>query len=251
MRPGHDSAAAVSGVTTRRRPKWRITRRKPKDPTEEALSPSRRRSRPDPAGAYHRRPTDAAPAQPAPPTSSADTGRDEPRRCAAPPMTTAQPVGQILQALQRRPSRAPYIVAALASAVWVAGGARPRLLFGTRIRRAACQPARRSPLVALAAGIVVPVVLFYVLAHMVRRAQDLRIVAGRWPKPRCGSPSRRPIARESIVVGRPGDPPRGRGHGRRRRTRARARRRTRSAGAQRSRPRSSAPTTTTKCASAA
>ena len=38
-------------------------------------------------------------------------------------------IGHILQALRRKPSRTPYIVAATAAAVWIAGGAATAFLY--------------------------------------------------------------------------------------------------------------------------
>src|SRR4051794_26107390 len=88
-----------------------------------------------------------------------------------------QSVGQILQSMQRRPSRAPYMAAFFLSAVWVLLGIVVGLsYFGSDLRAIANQGVH-STLFALAAGICLPVLLFYVLAHMVRRAQELRIIA--------------------------------------------------------------------------
>ena len=88
-----------------------------------------------------------------------------------------QSVGQVLQSMQRRPSRAPYMAAFFLSAVWVVLGiVVGASYFGTDLRAIASQGVHPT-LFALAAGIALPVLLFYVLAHMVRRAQELRIIA--------------------------------------------------------------------------
>src|SRR5205085_3903747 len=88
-----------------------------------------------------------------------------------------QSVGQILQSMQRRPSRAPYFAALLLSIAWVALGVFIGIAyFGGDFRQLSTQGAHPT-LFALAAGIVLPVLLFYVLAHMIRRAQELRLIA--------------------------------------------------------------------------
>ena len=77
------------------------------------------------------------------------------RRRAAPPTTTAPVIGQILQALQRRPTRTPYVVAALFAARL--GGLRPRrspTAISARDRAPDRQGSRRAPLlVGLTAGV--------------------------------------------------------------------------------------------------
>src|SRR5690348_13076301 len=87
-------------------------------------------------------------------------------------------IGQILQTLRRRPARTPYIVAALAAALWIAGGLSTAYLFRAELLSLYASPrAGFALVVALAAAVLVPALFFIVLAHMVRRSQDLRIVA--------------------------------------------------------------------------
>src|SRR3954451_1806346 len=110
-----------------------------------------------------------------------------------------QSVGQILQSMQRRPSRAPYMAAFFLSAVWVLLGIVVGLsYFGSDLRAIANQGVHPT-LFALAAGICLPVVLFYVLAHMARRAQELRIIARSMTEAAMRRAEPETIARESIV----------------------------------------------------
>jgi len=44
-------------------------------------------------------------------------------RSAPRPTTTAESVGQLLYALQRKPPRTPYVIAAVLALLWLAGGA--------------------------------------------------------------------------------------------------------------------------------
>src|SRR6185437_1089441 len=110
-----------------------------------------------------------------------------------------QSVGQILQSMQRRPSRAPYMAAFFLSAVWVLLGIVVGIsYFGSDLRAIAAQGVHPT-LFALAAGICLPVLLFYVLAHMVRRAQELRIIARSMTEAAMRLAEPETIARESIV----------------------------------------------------
>ena len=87
-------------------------------------------------------------------------------------------IGQVLQSLRRRPSSTPYIFAGIASAVWVAGGIATAFLYRGELQTLLTTPRTGvAAVVALAAAIVLPVIVFYVLAHLVRRSQDLRLVA--------------------------------------------------------------------------
>jgi hypothetical protein len=87
-------------------------------------------------------------------------------------------IGQILQTLRRRPSRTPYILASVVAATWTAGGIATAYLFGDEVRALFDTPRiGLAVAVGFASAIVAPVIFFYVLAHMFRRAQDMRQVA--------------------------------------------------------------------------
>ena len=162
-------------------------------------------------------------AEPAAPvrTRTADVEEVRPSQRAA--NDDRQSVGQILQSMQRRPSRAPYMAAFFLSAVWVVLGIVVGLsYFGSDLRAIANQGVHPT-LFALAAGIALPVLLFYVLAHMIRRAQELRIIARSMTEAAMRLAEPETIAREFDRVGRAGDPARSRGHGRRRGARIGAR----------------------------
>ena len=166
-----------------------------------------------PAREGRRRPTRSAPpidedlflqetvgrAEPAAPvrTRTADVEEVRPSQRAA--NDDRQSVGQVLQSMQRRPSRAPYMAAFFLSAVWVLLGiVVGASYFGTDLKAIANQGAHPT-LFALAAGIALPVLLFYVLAHMVRRAQELRIIARSMTEAAMRLAEPETIARESIV----------------------------------------------------
>ena len=146
-------------------------------------------------------------------------GENEPRR---PANDDWKSMGQILQSLQPRASRTGYVAAAIASLVWVilvglfASSALPDLRTTENLGLA---------ILALAATLLLPIVFFFVLAHMINRSREMR---RRPVDGRSRDAARRAGSRGARFHRhrRPGDPPRSRGHGRRRRARAGARRRT-------------------------
>ena len=173
------------------------TPRKMKDPTEAALSAIQdalnlRES--EPAQAQEtagQSPSAAASAEgwprPSPNRGSAEQDLFDP---AAPP-TAAQSatgrraanddrrsVGQLLQTLQERPARTPYAIASLVAILWIALG-----LFlawgylGPELRAEGLQGAAAPQLFGMAAAIIVPPMFLFVLAHMVSRAQELRMIS--------------------------------------------------------------------------
>src|SRR4249920_2004888 len=101
--------------------------------------------------------------------------------------------------MQRRPSRAPYMAAFFISAAWVVLGIVVGLsYFGTDLKSIASQGVHPGML-ALAAGIALPVLLFYVLAHMIRRAQELRLIARSMTEAAMRLAEPETVAREAIV----------------------------------------------------
>ena len=87
-------------------------------------------------------------------------------------------MGLILQALRRRRTRAPYVVASVAAAAWVAGGLATAYLSGAELQAVFATPGVGiAAMAGLTSAIVVPVIFFYVIAHMFSRSQDMRLVA--------------------------------------------------------------------------
>ncbi len=171
----------------------------------------------------------ALPSVPALPRIRAMPRRAPPARRAA--NDDRQSIGQLLAALQRRPSPMPYVVAAGASIGWLIIGG---LLAAAHLRVAelgASEMLSSPALLTIIAGLIVPPIFFFVLGGMVSRTPEMRIVAhstgaGRRPprRARCGGDGFCRHRRRSY-------PPRGRRHGRWRRAHYRARRRTRRNGA--------------------
>src|SRR3974390_3572002 len=86
-------------------------------------------------------------------------------------------VGQVLQAIHRRPTPLPYAIAGVAAFLWVASSFTTAYLFSEELHAILASPRTGiAAAVGLICAVVVPVVFFYVLAHMFRRTQDLRLV---------------------------------------------------------------------------
>ncbi|HTQ83391.1 MAG TPA: hypothetical protein VMI47_08995, partial [Pseudolabrys sp.] len=87
-------------------------------------------------------------------------------------------IGQVLQALRRSPSRTPHLIAGLSAAVWTAGGLATVYLFrGELLDLFATPRLGVAAAIGTLTAIAAPVIFFYVLAHMFRRTQDMRLVA--------------------------------------------------------------------------
>jgi hypothetical protein len=91
-----------------------------------------------------------------------------------------QSVGQILQALHKRPSSASVIAALLGSIAWIIGGAviastQYRTDTGTvmRLQEIAAQPS----FLPMLAAIFLPPLLFFMTAMLVRRSQEMRHIS--------------------------------------------------------------------------
>jgi molybdenum-dependent DNA-binding transcriptional regulator ModE len=153
----------------------------------------------------------APPAMPAEPhqSSGADLFQDDAQTAAwaaedAPVRRAANDdraaIGKILQTLQRRPARTPYIVATALSALWVIGATAFAAVFKAKILEVAAQPDLAIPfMVAAGAAVIVPIAVFYALAHTIRRTQDLRLVAQTMAEVAMRLAEPEAAARESIV----------------------------------------------------
>jgi hypothetical protein len=110
-------------------------------------------------------------------------------------------VGNILRALQRRPSKTPMIVAWLFTACWVVFYL--GLVFGTyssEIGEMMTQGTSSVPLaIGLIGGFFAPIVLLFFLAAMLSRAQELRLVSQSMAEIALRFAEPETIARDSIV----------------------------------------------------
>jgi Apolipoprotein A1/A4/E domain len=112
-----------------------------------------------------------------------------------------QSIGQILQALQNRPVRTSYFVAAIFSAAW--GIACIALSWAyLRDLNAALGPNHSSAttFIGLGAAALLPIIFFFGVAHMAWRAQELRLVAQAMAKVAMRLAEPEGVARDSIVT---------------------------------------------------
>jgi hypothetical protein len=170
---------------------------KTQDPTEAALSAIQEALNIRPAGSA---PQAAAPAE-EPAEVMPDLFKPEAEDASglrAPANDDREQVGLILQALRRRPSRTPYILAGIAAVAWAAAGLAVVYAFSGEI--AGFGPKALAGVVAaIAAGIVVPIGFFYALAQMFSRAQDMRIVAESMAEVAMRMAQPETMAREAVV----------------------------------------------------
>src|SRR3954452_15903102 len=87
-------------------------------------------------------------------------------------------IGQILQAIQKgRPARSVYALATLFAGVWILGAALLTVSFLPSLQAAIGQGSGTLVLAGLSALFFAPVLLFYFLASLSWRGQELRMIA--------------------------------------------------------------------------
>ena len=181
---------------------------KAKDATEEALSAIQEalNVRAPEAGASPDADKElASPATPAPadlfPQDTSQPwpiGESTPRRAANDDRVG---IGQILQTLRNRSSRTPYVAAAVGGFIWIVGGLAIASLYAAEMRTLfAPSGIGLAAIVALATVLVVPVLFFFLLAHMFTRAQDMRVIAESMAEVAMRLAQPETIAHESIVT---------------------------------------------------
>ncbi|MBO0753196.1 MAG: apolipoprotein A1/A4/E family protein, partial [Bradyrhizobiaceae bacterium] len=87
-------------------------------------------------------------------------------------------IGQIMEALERRPSRMPFVIASLFTALWAIATAALVYGFGGHIRQMADEAGLAPTVIGLCGAFGAPVVFFFALASMIARLNELRIVSG-------------------------------------------------------------------------
>jgi hypothetical protein len=104
----------------------------------------------------------------------------QPRRAHIPANDDMPSIGGLIYALQQRPSRSPFLVALIASAIWACLG----LLLSWAVFQDAVksgesfgQTLSHPAIAAVVATIIIPIALFWFLAILVWRAQELRLMS--------------------------------------------------------------------------
>ena len=193
------------------------------DPTEAALSAiqealnirddeERQPAPPDEQPRFHwRPPSDAMPhTEPAMPAFDEAIDLDDidtrDHRTAEPqPFRAAnddqQSIGRILRALQDRPARTSYFVAAMFSAAWVVGCLALSWAYLADFN-AALGPGHSpaAAMIGLGAAALLPIIFFFGIAHMAWRSQELRLITQSMAQVAMRLAEPESVARDSIVT---------------------------------------------------
>lgn len=110
-------------------------------------------------------------------------------------------IGAILHSLQRRPARTSYVAATGFSVLWLIAGLLLGWMYLPQLQGALGPTGLTAPVLAvLGAVFFVPIIFFYVLAHMAWRAQELRLITQAMAQVAMRLAEPETVARESIVT---------------------------------------------------
>ena len=110
-------------------------------------------------------------------------------------------IGNILRALQRRPAGTSYVTATIFAGVWVLAGLVLGWIYLPEMRAALGPTGLGTPVLAMLAVVFfVPIIFFYVLAHMAWRSQELRLITQSMAEVAMRLAEPETVARESIVT---------------------------------------------------
>src|SRR5262249_28561821 len=110
-------------------------------------------------------------------------------------------IGQILRTLQRRPAHTSYVTATVFAGLWVLAGLVLGWMYLPQLQSALGPTGLTAPVLAML-GVVffVPIIFFYVLAHMAWRSQELRLITQSMAEVAMRLAEPETVARESIVT---------------------------------------------------
>src|SRR5579864_3665916 len=132
-------------------------------------------------------------------------GAAGPHAAEPPPFRAAnddhQSVGRVLQALQNRPPRTSYFVAAMFSAAWVVGCLALSWAYLADFN-AALGPGHSpaAAMIGLGAAALLPIIFFFGIAHMAWRSQELRLITQSMAQVALRLAEPESVARDSIVT---------------------------------------------------
>jgi len=109
-------------------------------------------------------------------------------------------IGQIMQSLQRRPARTPFVIASLFTALWTIAAVALVYGFSAQLRQISSEAGWAPTAIGLSGAFGAPIVFFYALASMVARLNDLRIVSNSMATAALRFAEPEIIARDSIVT---------------------------------------------------
>ena len=109
-------------------------------------------------------------------------------------------IGQILQSLQRRPARTPFIIASLFTVLWAFSALFLIYGFGGQLRQISSEAGWAPTIIGLLGVFCAPVIFFYALANMVARLDELRIVSNSMAEATLRFAEPESVAHDSIVT---------------------------------------------------
>src|SRR5262249_28624961 len=110
-------------------------------------------------------------------------------------------IGNILRALQRRPAGTSYVTATVFAGLWVLAGLVLGWMYFPEVGAALGPTGLAAPVLAMLAVVFfVPIIFFYVLAHMAWRSQELRLITQSMAEVAMRLAEPEMVARESIVT---------------------------------------------------
>src|SRR5947209_2470030 len=112
-----------------------------------------------------------------------------------------QSISEVLRTLQRRPARTSYLIATVFALMWVAAGLVLGWMYLPQLQSALGPTGLGAPVLAvLAVVFFVPIVFFYVLAHIAWRSQELRLITQSMAEVAMRLAEPETVVRESIVT---------------------------------------------------
>src|SRR5258706_1203831 len=110
-------------------------------------------------------------------------------------------IGNILRAVQRPPAGRSYFPATVCAGLWVLAGLVLGWMYLPEIKAALGPTGLAAPVLAMLAVVFfVPIIFFYVLAHMAWRSQELRLIPQSMAEVAMRLAEPETVARESIVT---------------------------------------------------
>src|SRR5437870_1891420 len=112
-----------------------------------------------------------------------------------------QSIAQILHSLQQRPAKTSYVVATLFALAWAACGVALAFLYLPDLQSVLKQGQAGIPaMVGLAGFVLAPIVFFYVMAYLMWRSQEMRLIAQSMASVALRLSEPEGIARDSVVT---------------------------------------------------
>src|SRR6266849_11027234 len=109
-------------------------------------------------------------------------------------------IGQIMQSLQRRPARTPFVIASLFTALWTIAALALIYGFGGQLREISSGAGWAPTAIGLSGAFGAPIVFFYALANMMARLNELRIVSSSMAEATLRFAEPEIVARDAIVT---------------------------------------------------